>query len=232
MTGATLIDRTLKRLDQDPAQPVYFTRAEVLDALNEGQRIFAFLTLCLEGMATFPLTAGVAFYSMLATYADWLLPLRVVRASDGEKVMPASLVELDALDDAWTSATSPASHYGCLGFDLFFVRGTQGSVTITYARMPAAIADSAVSSAEIPDAYQPALIDYAISRVRLKQGGQEFSKTLPNLKRFLDAVAACAKDVMARFARADNDRKPFELSGFNLKALMTVKLPKQQEAQP
>ncbi len=218
MTGAGLIDRTLKRLDQPLDGSGYFTRTEVLDAINEGQRLFAFATLCLESVVGYTLTAGTAFYSMLNTFADWIVPVRVT--FNGGKVRYATLHELDALDSAWSSNSSAPSRYGCLGFDLFFVYGSTGSLTITYARMPADLADSADSSPEIIDAYVPSLIDYAIPRVRAKQGGDEFRKSLPYFKRFIADMTAAAKDTRARALEMGNDRMPFEISNFDPRFLL------------
>jgi hypothetical protein len=213
--------RTLKRLDQDPAAPIYFSAQEVTNALNRGQRLFALITLCLEQIVTFDLTPGTAFYRMLATYPDFLLPLRVRNAS-GAKVMPATLADLDALDGAWTTDAGPASFYGCLGLDLLFVKGSGGPLSITYARMPATLASDG-DEAEIIDAYQPTLIDYATWRVRAKQGGQEFSRAIPYLKTFLDGAKAAAKDTLARAVAAGHDRTPFELKHYSKLLAIEVK---------
>jgi hypothetical protein len=224
MTGLDLAARTLKRLDQDPAGPVYFSQQEILNALDKGQRLFALATLCLENIVTFPLTSGTAFYSMLPTYPNWLLPLRAANGA-GQKVNFSTLEELHALDDAWRSNTGSASHYGCLGFDLLFVRGTGDALTICYAREPDALGDG-TAEVEIVEDYQPCLIDYAIARARAKQGGQEFSKALPYFERFLGSMKAAADDTKRRSAGAGNDRQPFEFAGFTPAKLLAAELRK------
>lgn len=211
MTLLDLRTRTLKRLDQDVATPAYWTAQEITDALNQGQRLFAFATLCLESIATFALTPGTAFYPMLSAYPDWLIPLRVAQAATGLKVEPATLDALDALDTAWSASAAAPTEYGCLGFDLFFVHGTTGSLSITYARMPATLAAD-TDQAEIIDAYQPCLIDYAIGKVRAKQGGEEFARSRAYFQRFLLSMQAAAEDNRARAQAAGHDREPFELT--------------------
>lgn len=228
MIFSDLKTRTLKRLGEDPDDPVTFTAAEAGNALNEGQRIFAFITLCLESNVTFTPTRGVAFYRLLLSYSDWLVPVRVVQAS-GQRVSPATVTELALFDSAWTSNTGAASHYGCQGYDLFFVRGTGAPVGITYARLPATMTGDG-DSPEIVDAFHATLIDYAVTRCRLKQGGQEFAKTLPQFKRYWDAMSKCAADTMARAIAAENDRLPFELGHFNPAALFALKLPRKGPA--
>jgi hypothetical protein len=52
-------------------------------AINEGQRIFCFLTLCLEATRPLILTPGKAFYRMYTEkWDDWLVPLRLNLSSD------------------------------------------------------------------------------------------------------------------------------------------------------
>jgi len=218
-----LRQRTLKRLAQDPVSPVYWTTAEVDAALNRGQRLFALITLCLESIVTYPLTPGTAFYHMLATYPDWLQPLRV--SLGGLKVRPADIDELDARDDVWEASVAATTEYGCLGMDLFYVRGTTGTLEIAYARMPALMVGDN-DPCEIIDASQPCLIDYAIARLRAKQGGQEFTKARPYFQRFLSATRAAAKDTMERSIRAGHDRQPFELKRIDPKALLALEASK------
>lgn len=216
MTFGDLKSRTLKRLDQDPVAGGYFSVAEVGRALNRGQRIFAFLTLCLEDVVSFPLTPGTSFQHMLNTYADWIVPVRIT--CSGARVKPTTLADLYAYDDSWRTAAGSPTHYGCLGFDLLFTRGSSGTLSITYARMPATMSADA-DEPEIIEAFTPALIDYAIWRVRSKQGGQEFGKTAEYFSRFIEATKLAGRDVMKRAIAAGNDRLPFDLSRYTPETL-------------
>lgn len=74
--------RLLARVDEDPANPAYYTAAEAAAALNWAQRLFALLTLCLETVRPFRLTPNVRFYHMLQIWPDWIAPLRVRYAAD------------------------------------------------------------------------------------------------------------------------------------------------------
>ncbi len=67
--------RALDRIEVDPTDPAWQFAATA--AINEGQRIFAFLTLTLEATRPFILTPGNQFYSMLPVWPDWIVPLRV-----------------------------------------------------------------------------------------------------------------------------------------------------------
>lgn len=228
----TLLDmrtRALTRLSEDISSPVTFTAAEVTNAINEGQRLFVLLTLCLESSSTIALTPGTAFYAPRSTFSSWLLPLRA--SIGGARIVPATLEDLDALDTGWQSRTAAPSSYGSLGANLIFFKGSTGTVKLTYARMPAALAgDSDVP--EIPAATHPCLADFAINRVRAKQGGQEFGKTLPLWGRFLDTAMQTASYTRARSLASGYDMLPIELTKADLSRLVTPRrdvLPAKQE---
>jgi hypothetical protein len=206
-----LVARTQQRLQEDPAvtTPVYYPYAEVLSALNRAQRMFVLLTLCLEKTVTFPAT-GATFYNMRTYYPDWMLPLRVSTVA-GARVRPARLADLDALDAGWQANAGTTSRYAALGFDFFAVyQQSAMSLVITYAQAPAALVQAA-DVPQIDEEYHPALIDFAIPWLRLKEGGQEFAKSLDYLKRFFAEADKEAAYVRQRNLAARYDNLPFEL---------------------
>lgn len=77
MNTDELQSRVLNRLDQDGQAP--YADADVLRVLNFGQRLFAFLTLCLESSQQLILTPGVQFYHLLQQpgFERFIVPLRV-----------------------------------------------------------------------------------------------------------------------------------------------------------
>lgn len=211
MTAEDMADRCQERLHEDPSfvTPVYYPFSEVLAALNRAQRMFVLLTLCLETTVSFEAT-GDTFYNMRTYFEDWMLPLRV-STSPGARVRPARLAELDALDSGWQANPGVTTRYGALGFD-FFVAYPQAAMTlvITYAQAPPAM----VQTTDVPainEDYHPALIDFAIPWLRLKEGGQEFQKSLPYLKRFFSEADREAAYVRQRNLAARYDNLPFEL---------------------
>jgi len=232
MTAGEMSARVLQRLDEIepgatvPAAVYYGGPGEVLDALNEGQRLFCLLTLCLQTQAQFPLTPNVGFYHARSVFNDWLLPFGVTLPG-GRKVRPARLEELDALDTNWQSATDTApERYAALGFDFlaFYPKLASGSlsVNVSYARSPVTMTSSG-DVPEIPVHCQPALIDYAIPRLRMKEGGQEFAKTLPLFNRYLDVAQKHGKYVQAQNAGARYDKQPFELELFDRSRLLKLR---------
>jgi hypothetical protein len=81
MQHSEIRDRLLTRLEADPTDLLW--QAAATAAINEGQRLMAFLALPLEATREFVLTPGVSTYRMLAEgWSDWLVPLRVRVSND------------------------------------------------------------------------------------------------------------------------------------------------------
>lgn len=221
MTHSELRSRTLERLGEEADGLGYFTAQDATDGLNWAQRLMALLTLCLETTQDFTLTAATCWHDVRATLSDWLLPLRVEYA--GAKVRPARLSELDALNASWQAAAGDPERYACLGADpvllaVYRQLAAGGTLSITYARVPAAIEIN--GSPEIPEEYQPLLIDAAVPYCRMKEGGQEMGKVQPLLRRFLDGAAKLGRYTRARSLDLRYDRLPPEIERFDLSRLL------------
>jgi hypothetical protein len=233
MNAGEMASRVLERLDEiEPgaaaANAIYYGGpGEVLDALNEGQRTFALLTLCLQVDSQLALAPSIAFYHARATFDDWLLPLRVTLPSCA-RVRPARLEELDALDSSWQAATDTApKRYAALGFDFLAVYPQLASgslsLTVTYARSPVKMV-SLTDVPEIPAQYHPGLVDYGINRLRMKEGGGEFAKTMVYFERFLDGAQKHGNFIRSRNAGARYDKQPFELERFDRSKLLKLRM--------
>jgi hypothetical protein len=215
--------RLLTRVGEDASNPVYYDASEALTALNQAQRLFAFLTLCLETTGSMSLTAGTAWYTMLDTFSDWLLPLRI-RVTGGGKVLPARVQELNALSTTWQAAAGTPERYCALGFELMAIYKQPGSggtsLDVTYARSPAVM--TSASTPEAPEEAHAALIDGAIPLMRAKEGAQELGKSLPFFDRFLQECQKHANFVRARNLAQRYDRQPFELQRFDKSKLIAL----------
>ena len=224
MTGKELINDTTARLGDDVSQPThsYYSRGEVLVALNQVYRLLCFLTLCLETTATYQLPGATPFSKMLLTYADWTLPLRI-RLTSGAKLRPARLSEIAALDQNWTNTAGAPERYAILGFDLlciYKVPAAATSIDIVYARSPQPLTDDTSNSPELQLEYHQSLIHGAIPLLRVKEGAQEWQKTLPLWDRYWDAAMKLAAYVRARNKEKGYDRMPAELARFDRSKLM------------
>jgi len=223
VTGEDLYERLLKRLDEDAVSPVFYSVSEAMWALSAAERLFVLLTLCLEKTDDLVLTAGVCHYRLLNSFSDFLLPLRVrVSGSSGGRVRPMRLGDLDALNPAWQATAGTPERYACVGFDHFSVykqpASSGVSLDVTYARCPVTLVTT--SSPEIPEEYHPSLLDAAIPLLRMKEGGQEFTKSLRFFDRFLQAAGKMGAYVRARNQAAQYDREPPDLARMDLSKLV------------
>jgi hypothetical protein len=226
MTGLELIDDLLARLGDDITQPqhTYYTRGEVLVALNQVYRLFCFLTLCLETQVTYPLPAATPFSKMLLTYGDWILPLRI-RLTGGAKLRPSRLTDIAALDQGWSTTVGTPERYALLGFDLLCMYKSPAAPTnidIVYAQVPVPLTDDASNSPLLPVEYHQSLIQGATPLLRVKEGAQEWKKTLPLWDRYWDAAKELAAQVRARNQEKGYDRYPLELQRFDRSKLLAM----------
>jgi hypothetical protein len=211
-----LADDILLQLDENPATPVYHTRAEVLAAVNEAQRLYCLLTLAYERQQTFTASASMAIRSI---FSDFLVPLRVMTTGTApQRVHPSTLGQLDGLDRSWRAATGTPQRYVYLGADrLLFYPGSSATLELTYAAEPPVLVDGATPV--IAETDWPALNDYALYRCRLKEGGQELAKSLGHFEAFLDVVEARAKFQTERHKAFRYDLLPVELLRRDLSAM-------------
>ena len=214
MTTGELISRTLRDCGEAAGSPVFYQRHEVLDALNEAQRLFCLATLCLEADASLNLAANTSFYYLIPNFPKFLVPLRVTVANTGAKVRPASLGSFDSLSETWLTDAGDPKYYDVVGADLLAItprpETTGTTLTIHYASAPdPLVADADVP--QIPEEHHPTLVEYAVARLRAKEGGQEFLKAAPRFGNFLRGAARMAEAVRKRTG-GRYDRQPFEFT--------------------
>jgi hypothetical protein len=222
MTFGTIRTTVLERLDEDTANPSYYTTADSGQAVNWAQRLFVLLTLCLEDSDTLTLTPTTAWYSIRAQVSDWLLPLRLEYG--GAKLRPARLADLDALSAAWQATPGDPERYACLGLDLtalYKQPGEAGTLDLTYAKAPARMV-AAADVPEIPAQYHDTLAGAAIALLRMREGGQEMAKAQTLLRPFWAGAQELARYVRQRSLDLRYDRLPPELERFDASRLLAI----------
>jgi hypothetical protein len=207
MTLLQLRTDLMRLAGEDAASPVYYTVAACDSAINAAQQLFAFLSLCYEKTAPFTISPGW----MAANVPDLIVPLRL--QFSGARLIPTTIAELQSLSARWPEATGVAPmRYLWLGWDLvrlFPTPPTSAVVQLTYAAAPPALtADGSVPV--IPEPAHHALLDYALPRLRLQEGGGELEKDLPRIERFLDAVSKQAAAARTRYTALGYDTRPAE----------------------
>ncbi len=185
----------------------------VVDAINEGQRLFCLISLCLETSETFNLKAAQALYNVLPTMPDFVLARRVYLG--GTQLRPASLAQLQALDPNWQSTLGNPARYAICGLDFLAVypqslNATQ--LTIVHVCPPVTL----VNTTDVPQiraASHWALASYAAWAVRQVEGGGEFAKFQKYFDEFM-AEAQVVADIVRKRTRDSGLEvtMPFELT--------------------
>lgn len=208
----------------DDTSNVRYSVGRIEQAINQGQRIFAFLTLAIERSAAFNLAANTVWYNVLDTLADWVAPLRV-EDSSSRRIRPATIRQLDALSRMWradTAATGP-TRYGMVGTDLMFVHpapdGAGVALTLKYAALPAELTVDG-DTPEIRAQYHISLADYACFFLKLPEGGQELPEALEYWRRFQEAVATENQFCRDRAQQARYDTLPPDLEPIDIRKLI------------
>jgi hypothetical protein len=221
MTSSEISARIAKRIDDNTANPLSVTPAEILAAVNEGQELAAWLTLCLETEKNITLAQNGNFIQIRATFPDYLVPLRL--EANGSRLRPGTLADFDGANEKWQSAAGTPDRYATLGFNVLVVNQQPVNDVVaqmTYARAPVPMVGDV--SPEIPEAYHIDLIDYSLYKLRLKEGAQGLARGMTYLNRFLDRMTALADYVRARSRAARYDTLPFELRLFDRAQLLTA----------
>lgn len=227
MDLSTLQTRILQRLDDTAG--TYYTTAEVTEAINKGNRLMCFLTLCVERTANFTVSANTPFYAPRSTLTDWLLPLRIAIPASGKKIKPARFHELNTLNRLWVTATGEPQYYFSLGHNFLGFTPTLGvgstTVSVTYAAEPAVLS-SAGDVPEAPVEYHSELLDYAYYHCRMKEGGQESANALASLQLFMTACQKLSEFTRAKAKAEGYDAEPFDLASYDKSNLYKMELRK------
>lgn len=201
--------------------PQFYPATEILAAVNEGQRLFCILTLCLERQYSLVVPANTTFLHLLPLVADYLAPLRITD-STGAKIRPSTFSDLWAFDTAWPSTVGAPSRYVAAGADLVAIYMRSGgtpTLQLQYAGAPALLVNGSDVPA-IPAEFHQELVNYGIYRARQVEGGAEFAATLPLLDHFLQAAQDYGDYIRARNIGAGYDTMPFELASFDRSRLV------------
>jgi hypothetical protein len=156
--------------------------------------------------------------------------IQVPPKSSMPKLFPSRMIDFDSLSQTWRTDVGTPTRYAHLGADLMVFNTSTAvpadpgngtlppanaiSLLLTFARVPNDMI-LPTDTPEIPDVDQPALADFAIVLMRLKDGGQEMGKAQALLQRFASAAKRRSDQVRARSIAEQYDNVPFEVERFD-----------------
>lgn len=217
----------LSQMLDDPF--VYYTAAEITQALNIAQRIFILLTHAYEKTVSFTLTNGQAWHQISDQVTDFLGALRVDHVNSSTRLRSDTVHNLDLRDVLWRARAGNPTRYAVLGFQWLALtpQPASGSHTLSFtyvAEPPELVSGSDVPV--IPADQQVHLPDAAYFILRLKEGGQELQNALEYWRRFVEAAKKYRDFMMARSKSQLYDRYPLDIDSSDLSRFM-LKLARQ-----
>lgn len=205
-----LVTQVLQRLEEDPANPVFWSIFEVENAVVEAMNEAALITGVVQTVqtATLTLPADATWISMPE---NAICLLRIVGANAVQKT---EVFALDKLHPGWqteggSSANPPVltiTNWFPVGLDKFGIYpmlSADQQVKVTYLSYPMQTAPAEYTGNEtIPfqQEYIESLTQYAAHVLRLKESGQEFQESQQVYQEFL----ATMRRLSAFVARHDS----------------------------
>jgi len=181
ITASEVIDQTLELLDEDPLNPVFWTREELLVHLNDAIREFNLIALKFQERVTSSLPQSVAFQ------VTPLGAIAVLEISRGDVFLRKRVLEgMDREQPRWQLQTGARpKQWGPVGINLFFLSPnptTNQSLELTLLQQPMILSEDTVI--DLDDEYVDALGDYVFHMARFKEGGAEFQQSLKQYESF------------------------------------------------
>jgi hypothetical protein len=179
MTLLDLRTTVLTRANESGAAGYTSDQADAV--LNEGLRLFALMTLCVERTIVTRLQPDAVWRQLLTLLPDFLVPLRVrchvlqsgAAVSEWDvplwdqaefdelspapqtvmtPVRPCRLTDLDALSLAWeTDRNATVKRYGCLGVDLFWIHPAPSAAGTSLELVYAAMPTALANASDVPE---------------------------------------------------------------------------------
>ena len=194
-------------LNEDSTNPVFWSLADVKDAINEGYEEMSEISEWYE--TTYPLTlsAGTRYYDLFAPTVSTSYPqiLDVVKVYDSTVrrwLTPITTKKLDLTNPVWEQAESASpEHYilrGCFRFGVFPLPTETRTLTLYTHNIPQG---SAVDSPALvldtdepgfPVDFHHGIVSYAVYRLLCEDG--EYKKALYNYAEF-----AAASDLLRKW---------------------------------
>jgi hypothetical protein len=181
-TAGSIIDAVLDRLDESRTAPIFWTRAELLQILNDGFIEFTLFAGQLTSERTYDLIGAKLQATPIGAIA-------VMHVSYGNRKIEKSSVELiDRNNPNWDAQSGLLQKWAPCGLDRWFVDrhptapGT--SVTLVTLDDPTTLTESSVI--DLDTEYIDALTEYTFHFARFKESGGELQQSMTNYDFFLN----------------------------------------------
>jgi hypothetical protein len=116
-----IIDRVLTSLNESTIAPVFWTRAELADILQDGMEVMAEEVMALKRSAFVGLGPGKLYYRTRGIAKDFRVPYRLWLSSNNRKLIPVTVEQLDGFHQQWSTVTGDPEYWAPMGYDWFTI---------------------------------------------------------------------------------------------------------------
>jgi hypothetical protein len=187
-TGAEMVTRILRRLDElSTSSPVHWTRAEILDHVNEALRELNLIAW--EFQNTFTKTADTN--TNVYDHPSGVLAAIDIREDGGRYLFRQSLGDLDK-EIKWEDVNAKRLHissWSPLGLNKFVISPKPlGNKTLYIEALtePTTVTDSSASDIPVRDEFEDAIENFCVERAMFKEGGPELAQAHTMYEAFLE----------------------------------------------
>jgi hypothetical protein len=199
-TASEIITLVLDRLDEDPSNPQFWSRSELLVLLNEAYAEFNIIAIKLASTAS--ITRPSANIIAIPPTAIVVMGAQVSSKSLSRTTMES----MDMENRGWMKATGVPAQWGSAGINrMFFDKyptASGATATITTLNVPQEIEEDTVIDLE--SEYLLALEQYVFHAARFKEGGAEFQQSMEAYQQFT---------MIAALGAEGQDSETFDLFG-------------------
>jgi len=187
-TIGDLASQVLQRVEEDPANPIFWTYEEAYWAVQEAINEATLLTGQPEvGFYNFTLTKDTRFFT-LPTFGIGILSM-----TGTGFIAKESIFSLDVMKPTWEQDVGAAPKYwfsfGINQFGIYPKLTLDSNVMISFISAGYTYPFSPTTQVLIPQEYYNGIIDYAASTMKIKEGGTEFAQGLTLYQKFLDDMS-------------------------------------------
>lgn len=165
MNRGELIDRVLTSLNEQTVAPVFWSREEVADVLQDGMEVMAEEVMALKRSAFVGLGPGKLYYRTRGIATDFRIPYRLWLSSNNRKLIPVTMEQLDGFHMEWSTVPGDPEYWCPMGYDWFALYPHPsvggGVLRVDYLAWPRELGGDD-DKPEFPEADHETLVTYGI----------------------------------------------------------------------
>jgi hypothetical protein len=172
VTRGEIIDRILTGLNEATVGPVFWTRAQIAQGVNDGAALLAEELASIKRTALVGLAPGCTYYRTRGIAQDCMAPYRIWIPGRNRKLIPVTVEQLDAFHLEWNTVTGDPEYWAPMGHDWFAVypHPAQGGgiMKVDYLAWPRELTDDD-DRPEFPEADHDSLVLHGVYDGYLKR---------------------------------------------------------------